>query len=238
MKKKLLDTLLETEIVEFNTFTIRDYMKILNRVYEKKKPMFSDFIDSSAKYKVMIYWLLKRIYEDEEIPENFFDTELVALFKKGDQKDPGNYRYLQLKKDLPRLFEMAIYLKIEKTFDLHTPEAQAGGKKQSDTIENLALLMTAIQKAVKEGKGLIATFNDIRKCFDRLYLSDGHWFLLKFGADPKAVKVLTILLGTTRLTLRGSKKSFIVKDGSSQGVRDALRCNRVDREIFEPYGRC
>ena len=57
MKKKLLETLVDTDIVEFNTFTIRDYMKILNRVYVKKKPMFSDFIDSSAKYKVMIFWL-------------------------------------------------------------------------------------------------------------------------------------------------------------------------------------
>ena len=136
MKKQLLDTLLQTEIKEFNTFTFRDYLKIVKKVYVKKKPMFNTFMDSSAKYKVMIFWLLKRIYEEETIPESFFDTELVALFKKGDQKDPGNYRYLQLKKDLPRLFEMAVYLKIENTFEASTSEAQAGGKKNSDTVEN------------------------------------------------------------------------------------------------------
>ena len=177
MKKRLLETLTEIEIKDFNTLTMRDYLKILDKVYTKKKEMFSSFLDSSPKFKVMIYWLLKKIYEDEEIPESFFDTELMALFKKGDQKDPGNYRFLQLKKDIPRLFEMAVYVKLEKTYDAKTPESQAGSKKDSDTLEHLVMLISALNEAVLKGKGLICTFNDIVKCFDRLFLSDSHWFL-------------------------------------------------------------
>ena len=92
MKKKLVDTLKETDIQEFNTLTMID-LKILDKVYVKKKEMFSDFRDSSPKFKVMIFWLLKKIYETEEIPESFDETELIALFKK---VPPGQERHPEI----------------------------------------------------------------------------------------------------------------------------------------------
>ena len=123
MKKDVLDNLLETEIEEFNTFTFRDYLKVVSKVYQKNKPMFQEFRDSTPKFKAFIFWILKKIYEDETIPEDFHETSLIALFKKGDSRDPSNYRYLQVKKYLPRLFESAVYLKVEDTFDKETPES-------------------------------------------------------------------------------------------------------------------
>ena len=121
MKADVLQNLLETEIDEFNTFTFRDYIKIVNKIYEKKKPMFDQFRDSTPKFKAFIFWVLKKIYEEENIPDNFHETSLIALFKKGDCRDPSNYRYLQVKKYLPRMFEDAVYLKVEATFDQKTP---------------------------------------------------------------------------------------------------------------------
>ena len=82
MKKDVLDTLLETQINEYNTFPFRDYMKIVNKIYQKKKPMFQAFCDSTPWFKAMIFWILKKIYEDETIPEDFHETSLIALFKK------------------------------------------------------------------------------------------------------------------------------------------------------------
>ena len=194
MKKDVLDNLMATEITEFNTFTFRDYLKIVNKVYEKKKPMFDQFRDSTPRFKAFIFWILKKMYEEEEIPEEFFETSLIALFKKGDSRDPSNYRYLQVKKYLPRLLEDAIYLKVEDTFDKNTQESQAGGKKQSDCQEHLIMLIIALQKSIEAGAGICLTFVDIRKCFDRLYLSDSQWFLMRHGGDLKAIKMLTLLL--------------------------------------------
>ena len=217
MKKDVLDTLLETQISEYNTFSFRDYVKIVNKIYLKKKPMFQAFRDSTPRFKAMIYWILKKIYEDETIPEDFHETSLIALFKKGDTREPGNYRYLQVKRYLPRLFEDAVYMKIEATFDQETPDSQAGSKKESDCLENLVILIAALNKSTLEGAGLCLTFVDIVKCFDRLYLSDSQWFLLNHGGDPKAIKVLTLLLGTTKLKLQGSNKEFTISDGQGQG---------------------
>ena len=122
MKKDVLDTLLETYINDYNTFHFRDYMKIVNKIYQKKKAMFQAFRDSTPQFKAMIFWILKKIYEDETKPEDFHETSLIALFKKVDTREPGNYRYLQVKQYLPRLFEDAVYMKIKATFDQESPD--------------------------------------------------------------------------------------------------------------------
>ena len=219
MKVKILETLQETQIEVFKSLTIEDYITVVDKILEKKKEMFSEFIDSSPKFKVMIFLYLKKMYESEDIPDSFKETELIALFKKGNRQDASNYRFIHIKGWLPRIFEMLIYQKIYVIFDKKTPESQTGGCKMSDTLEHLVMIISTLNQKVNLGKGLILTLADIRKCFDRLYLSDCQYWLLKSGADPKAVKLLTLLLSFNRLKLQGSSsgKSFIIEDGQGQG---------------------
>ena len=77
-------------------------------------------------------------------------------------------------------------------------------------------LIAALNKSILVGAGLCLTFVDIVKCFDRLYLSDSQWFLIRHGGDQKAIKVLTLLLETTKLKLQGSDKEFTISDGQGQ----------------------
>ena len=219
MKVDIIKTLQETHIETFKSLTIEDYIAVVDKILEKKKEMFSEYIDSSPKFKVMIFLFLKKMYESEDVPDSFKETELIALFKKGNRQDASNYRFIHIKWWLPRIFEMLIYQKLYVIFDKYTPESQTGGCKMSDTMEHLVMIISALNQKVKVGKGLILTLADIKKCFDRLFLSDCQFWLLKSGADPKAVKVLNILLGFNRLKLQGSSsgKSFIVEDGQGQG---------------------
>ena len=217
MKRKLLNTLKETEIEEFESLTLDDYLRVVNKVLTKKKPMMMDFIDSSARFKVFIYWMIKLVYDTEQLPEDFYKTELVALFKKGSALDPNNYRFIHLKEWLPRLLEMCIHVKIDKVFDTKTPEAQTGGMKASDTCEHLVLMMETLNRVTMEGGGLVFTFADIRKCFDRVHLADSHYFLMRHMADIKAIKVLAILLDYNVISMQGSKKSFVIRGGLGQG---------------------
>ena len=239
MKRKLLDTLKETEIEEFESLTMDDYLKVVNKVLIKKKPMMMDFIDSSPRFKVFIYWILKLVYDTEQIPEEFYRTELVALFKKGSATDPNNYRFIHLKDWLPRLLEMCIHVKIDKVFDEKTPEAQTGGMKGADTCEHLVLMMETLNKVMAEGKGLVFTFADIRKCFDRVHLADAHLFLMRHMADTKAVKVLSILLDHNVISMQGSSKSFIIKGGLGQGgVTVGRSCAASISETMEKNVTC
>ena len=107
---------------------------------------------------------------------------------------------------------MMIYQKLYVIFDEFTGDSQTGGCKMSDTVEHLIVIMSALNQKVKAGQGLILTLADMKKCFARLYLSDCQYC-------PKAVKLLTLLLGFNKLKLQGSStgKSFSIVDRQGQG---------------------
>ena len=79
------------------------------------------------------------------------------------------------------------------------------------------MMMASLHEMTRVGKGIAYTFADISKCFDRIWLHDAHYFLCKFHGDPKAIKVLSILLGTNKLKLQGSQKTFTIHGGLGQG---------------------
>ena len=79
--------------------------------------------------------------------------------------------------------------------------------------EHLTMLMEILNRKTMEKSGLIMTFADIRKCFDRVHMADAHFFLIQNEADMKAVKMLSILLDKNILSLSESKKSFEIRVG-------------------------
>ena len=115
------------------------------------------------------------------------------------------------------MFENAIHLKIEDTFETHTSESQTGGRKEYDTCEHLVTMIAALNEAINAGEGITWTFADITKCFDRIWMTDAHYFLISKNCDPKAIKVLSILLGVNKLSLKKNGKSFVIYGGLGQG---------------------
>ena len=223
LKVKLMEIIQAGEISEFDTLTWEEFEEIVTRIKKKSKPMFKDFIESGPEFKYLIFQIVKMIYETESIPESFLVTTLVALFKKGDPRDVNNYRFLHLKGPVPRILELAIYLKLEDTFDTYTSENQLGGMKASSTSEHLALTMSLVNDLEKKKSGAVITCADVRKCFDNAWLSDMNWFLVKNQADIKATRMYQKLTGVNNLTVQGAKESFLITDGIGQGGIGAAR---------------
>ena len=71
MKKQLQQTLMGEQMKTFKSLSFEDYMAVVNKVMTKKKAMFQEFRDTSPRFKIMIYHLLKYIYESEDFPEEF-----------------------------------------------------------------------------------------------------------------------------------------------------------------------
>ena len=217
MKKALVDTLDQTKVEEFNTLTPREYVRAVQRIAIKGKNMFKQFLKIHPKLQALFYFVFKRMYEEEVIPECFRETFLIALLKKNDPRDPGNYRFLHMKSDLSRLYELLVYLKLESHFDNCTAESQMGGRKDGDTVEHLAMLTSIIKDREEKGEGVILTMVDSIKCFDRSFLSDNNAVLQLEGADKKALKVMYKLSKENIVKVAGSEQTFVQKDGVGQG---------------------
>ena len=217
MKVDLMETLKETRIENFSTLTENEYIRAINKIRRNKKPLFKVFLSSSHRFQAVMFLIIKDIYESEEIPESMMVTRLVPLFKKGDPRDPANYRYLHLRSDLARIFEAVVYLKLEDHFAQKTPEQQQGGLKECDTIENLVTMVSMINERERTKRGMITTFVDAIKFFDKCYLSDTQSVLLLQDADRKAVKVLQKFQEKNKVHVQGSKEIIEVNDGEGQG---------------------
>ena len=61
MKADILKTLQETQIEIFKSLTFEDYIAVVEKILEKKKEIFIEYIDSSPKFKVMIFIYLKKM---------------------------------------------------------------------------------------------------------------------------------------------------------------------------------
>ena len=218
MKKEVVDTLDKTKIEEYNTLTPRDYTRAIQRIMNKGKNMFKTFLSLHAKLQAVFFFIFKRIYEEEVTPECFIETFLIALHKKNDKKDPGNYRFLHMRMDLSRVYELLVYLKLENHFDQHTAESQMGGRKDGDTVEHLAMLTSILKaKEQEENAGVQFLMVDSVKCFDRSWLSDNHAILQMEGADRKALKTMYRLQKKNVINVAGSKEKFVIDDGVGQG---------------------
>ena len=223
LKREVQDVLMKANIRNFETITEEEWEEIVDKVTVKGKKMFEDFVQSGEQWKHFMFLLTKKIYEEETIPESFLVTTLSALYKKGDPRQPSNYRYIHVRRAESRLLEMAIYNKLSKTYNDTTSSTQLGGMPESSTTEHLTTLMTVINQREKEGGGIVVTFQDVQKCFDNIHLSDMCWYLVKGGADPKATKMQSLLTGTNIIKVQGSEKTFKIENGVGQGGVNAAR---------------
>ena len=223
LKRQISETLEKGEIEEFETLKEEEWEEIVEKIKKKGKSMFQDFIQSGEEWKNLWYHVIKRMYEEEQFPESFLVTELKPLYKKGDPRDPGNYRYLHLRNEGSRLLEFAIYQKLKLTFNEKTGSNQLGGMPQSSTIEHLIVMNSVINEHEKNNEGIVVTFCDVKKCFDSCHFSDMLLFLVKSSADVKAMKMLTKLTGRNVLHVQGSSRRFQIDNGIGQGGICAAR---------------
>ena len=216
-KKKIVDQLDKTIISEFNTITPREYVRAVQRVMDKGKAMFRQFLRMSPKLLAVLYFVLKKMYEEEVIPDDFIETFLVALHKKGDPRLAANYRFLHMRGDVSRFFQLLIYLKLEAHFDKCTHESQMGAKKMCDTVEHIALVNSCLKAREEKGGGMVYSACDMVKCFDRSFLSDNHAILQLEGGDRKALKVLHKYQKKNLIRVAGSQQQITIEGGMGQG---------------------
>ena len=71
------------------------------------------------------------ILKTKQIPDSWYEAEMVILFKKGDPKDIKNYRPIILLSHSYKIFTRLLQTRIERTLDENQPREQTGFQKQA-----------------------------------------------------------------------------------------------------------
>ena len=150
----------ETDIDSYE-LTREIYNEVLKSLKEKNKGMFKLLNKSGDKYKDAIYYYMRRIFKQEDIPSIFQITWLIAIWKrKGSALDLNMMRYIHTKHWDAKLCEALVTKHMKPKIINACPNIQIGGVPKASSVEHLVVVKTwmKLKEETKEG-GIIQTFD-------------------------------------------------------------------------------
>ena len=117
--------------------------------------------------------IYNRCWERGEVPKQWKTADVVPILKTGKQKcDPSSYRPISLTPHLGKLYERLIKTRLEFHLEKNSiiPSFQAGFRKGRGCVDHLVKLTAHVKKSLKRNKPTLATFFDVKRAFDSVWI--------------------------------------------------------------------
>jgi len=115
-----------------------------------------------------IYELVRQIWEEERIPEEWKETIIVPIYKRGDRDRCENYRGIVLENAPYKIFVNIILLKIKPYIEKITGDCQNRFREGSSVIGNIFVLQTINEKIWECNQSVQYLFIDFQKAYDSI----------------------------------------------------------------------
>lgn len=163
--------------------------------------------------------IFSNVMNSGNIPEQWFQSHIILIHKKGDKGDISNYRPISLMSNVYKLFAKVILERISTNLDESQPVEQAGFRKDFSTIDHIHTIKQIMEKYNEYGKPLYIAFIDYTKAFDSIY-HKYIWESLELqGISPVYIKVLKNIYSNSKAKVQLEKlgEEFPVNRGVRQG---------------------
>ena len=149
-------------------FSAAELDSALKTIQNNKSPG-SDSIPNEVLRIANVRSVLLRILNDAYIhgpPEQWRETILVPLPKKGDLSDVNNWRGIALMQTSAKLFDLLLLLRLRDAVDQSLNSSQNGFRRERSTSMHIIALKMLIDEAKLRKMPLHCTFVDFKKAFD------------------------------------------------------------------------
>jgi len=79
-----------------------------------------------AEFKLRLLQFLNNIYRENSIPNEWRNAVITPIFKKGDRREPKNYRVISILNTCYKLYSKILYMKLQKYSEIFMTETQNG----------------------------------------------------------------------------------------------------------------
>ncbi|KAJ4427635.1 hypothetical protein ANN_25283 [Periplaneta americana] len=157
-----------------------------------------------------IYKLVLAIWEKEIVPEQWKESIIVPIFKKGDKTNCGNFRGISLLLTSYKILSNILLRRLTPYVDEIIGDHQCGFRRNRSTIDQIFCIRQIMEKKW-EYKGTVhQSFIDFKKAYDSVKREVLYDILIEFGIPKKLVRLIKMCLSETYSRVR------IVRKNSSQ----------------------
>ena len=174
-------------------------------------------LETAAKVLEKLY---QRVWNEEEVPEDWKKGLIVKLPKKGNLTECGNWRGITLLVVVAKILGRIIVTRIKKGVDKKLRKEQAAFRSGRGTVEQIFILRNIIEQVVEWNANMYLCFVDFEKAFDSVHRCTLWKILRSYGVPTKLIQIIKALYtNSTCAVLDGGGRTdwFEVVSGVRQG---------------------
>ena len=208
--------------------TVSEVVKAIKRLKRNKASSPSDnilneyLIESVDILSGHLTDMFNTIFDSGYFPESWSEGFIVPIHKKGDKKDPNNYRGVTLLSCLGKLFTSILNDRVNCWCSKHSKlsDSQFGFKKGHSTVDAMFVLSSLVDHVLNKNSRLYCAFVDFQKAFDSVYRNALWHKLFQQGLDGKILRIFRSMYNIVKSCVKCGNiysKFFDISVGLRQG---------------------
>lgn len=192
-----------------------------------------DEVAPSSPLGTLLLRLANWIWHRGHIPESWREAHVVSIYKKGDPKDPDNYRGISLIPVGLKLVTSLVYNRLREcleTSNWFIPQ-QAGFRPREECAGHICSLYEILRRRQIENKNTFVAFIDIQKAYDTVPIAALMRKLTLLGLHGNMLRFFKELYNAPKIRVR-TKEGVSGLIEQKRGLRQGCNASPLLFDIF------